>query len=134
MFNGSMKNDEGTSTILSWADAQEQFSAGAGPMSQGLGGSPFNFLDLNTCDTILQDLRRADGTLPSFDSVSDTPPPVLEAAVACDRQDLDRRPRSLSRCFRIRALRPFLLHLGLCGLHRYCLYPLYVIMQQKCHR
>jgi len=77
-------SDEGAST-LSWADAQEQFSLGAGPMSQGSGGSPVNLLDPDTCDKILQGLRREDGTLPSFDSDSDTSTPVLEAAVACDR-------------------------------------------------
>jgi len=70
---------------LSWADAQEQFSQGA--MSQG-SGSPVNFLDPETCNTILQDLRGADGKLPDFDSIESdpgSPPPALEAAVALDR-------------------------------------------------
>jgi len=58
----TMKDDEGGST-LSWADAQEQFSLEAGAMSQGSGGSPVNFLDPETCDDILKDLRRADGFL-----------------------------------------------------------------------
>jgi len=54
-------------------------------MSQGSGEFPVNFLDIDTCENILQGLRREDETLPSFDSDSDTPPPVLEAAVACYR-------------------------------------------------
>jgi len=79
-----MKDDEGGST-LSWANAQEQFSLGAGPLSQGSGGSPVNFLDAENCDDIFQGLRRRNRTLLSFDSDSDTPPPELKAAVACDR-------------------------------------------------
>jgi len=53
----------------------------AGPMSHSSGGSPVNFFDMDTCATILQGLRRKDGTLLSFDSGLDTLPPVL----ACDR-------------------------------------------------
>jgi len=52
-------------------------------MSQGSG--PVNFLNLDVCDMILQGLRGEDGTLPNFDSGPESPPPVLEAEVACDR-------------------------------------------------
>jgi len=65
---------------MSWADAQEQFSLGAEAMSQG-SGSPINLLDPETCDGILQDLRRANGQLPDFHSVGSkpgSPPPALE--------------------------------------------------------
>jgi len=48
-------------------------------------GSPVNFLDTETCDDILKDLRGADGTLPDFESDPGSPPPTLEAEVACDR-------------------------------------------------
>jgi len=54
-------------------------------MSHGSGGSPVNFLDPDTCDDILQGLGREEGTLPNFDSDPDTPPPALEAEVACNR-------------------------------------------------
>jgi len=56
-------------------------------MSQG-SGSPVNFLDAETCDNILQDIRGVDGKLPDFNSgESDpgSPPPALEPAVALDR-------------------------------------------------
>jgi len=55
-------------------------------MSQG-SGSLVNFLDAETCDTILQDIR-GDGKLPDFDSVESdpgSPPPALEPSVALDR-------------------------------------------------
>jgi len=67
---------------MSWADAQEQFSQEA--MSQG-SGSPVTFLNAETCDDILKDIRRADGKLSDFNSVKSdpgSPPPALEAAVA----------------------------------------------------
>jgi len=48
-------------------------------------GSPVTFLDQEACDMILLALRRKDGTLPNFESDPGTPPPELEAAVACDR-------------------------------------------------
>jgi len=67
---------------LSLADAQKQFSQGA--MSQG-SGSPISFLNPETCDTILQDLRGADGKLLDFDSVESdpgSPLPALKAEVA----------------------------------------------------
>jgi len=72
---------------LSWADAKEQFSQGA--MSQG-SGSPVNFLDAETCDSILQDIRGADGKLPDLDSVESdpgSPPPALEPAVVLEGAD-----------------------------------------------
>jgi len=53
-------------------------------MSQGF-GSPVNFLDAETCDTLLQDIRGADGKLPDFDSIESDPgssPPALKAEVA----------------------------------------------------
>jgi len=53
-------------------------------MSQG-SGSPVNFLDPETCDDILKDLRREDGMVPDFESNPGSPPPTLEAEVACDR-------------------------------------------------
>jgi len=53
-------------------------------MSQGSDESPLNLIDNNTCDEILQRLRGADGTLPNFDSDPGSPPPALEADVACD--------------------------------------------------
>jgi len=69
---------------LSWADAQEQFSLGAEAMSQG-SGFPLTFLDASTCEDILADIRRPDGTLPDFGSIPSepgTPPPTFEAEVA----------------------------------------------------
>jgi len=74
----SMK-DKGT---LSWAEAQEQYSQG--DMSQS-SGSPVNFLDAETCENLLQDIRGADGKLHDFDSIEsdpESPPPALEAEVA----------------------------------------------------
>jgi len=68
---------------LSWDEAQAQFSLGVEAMSQGSEGSPVQFLDPATCDDILADLRRADGSLPTFDSKLGTPPLALEAEVAC---------------------------------------------------
>jgi len=68
---------------LSWADAQEQFSLGAKAMSQG-SGSPIAFLDPGTCDDILADIRRPNGTLPDFGSIPSelgSPPPALELEV-----------------------------------------------------
>jgi len=68
---------------LSWADAQEQFSLGAEAMSQG-SGSPVAFLDATTCEDILADIRRPDGTLPDFGSIPsepESPPPALELEV-----------------------------------------------------
>jgi len=56
-------------------------------MSQG-SGSPVAFLDAETCDNILQDLREADGKLPDFNSVESdprSPPPAFEPEVALDR-------------------------------------------------
>jgi len=69
--------------MLSWAEAQEQFSLGAEAMSQG-SGSPINLLDPETCDRNLQYLRGADGQLPDFDSVGSepgSPPSTLELEV-----------------------------------------------------
>jgi len=66
--------------VLSWGDAQEQFSLGAEAMSQG-SGSPIAFLDPGTCDNILAYIRRPDGTLPDFGSIPSEPglpPPALE--------------------------------------------------------
>jgi len=54
-------------------------------MSQSSGGSPVNFLDMDMRESIMKGLIQDDGTLPSFKTGSDTPPLVLEAAVACDR-------------------------------------------------
>jgi len=54
-------------------------------MCQGSDGSPVNLIDNETCDEILQGLRGADGSLPTFDSEPGTPPPALEAKAACDR-------------------------------------------------
>jgi len=71
---------------MSWADAQASFSQGA--CSQG-SGSPVAFMDAETFDHLLADLRGADGQLPDFDSIgseSGSPPPALEAEVAhCKR-------------------------------------------------
>jgi len=69
--------------MLSWADAQEQFSLGAEAMSQG-SGSPINFLDAVTCDDILANIRGPDGTLPNFGSIGSepgSPAPALELEV-----------------------------------------------------
>jgi len=56
-------------------------------MSQG-SGSPVTFLDAETCDDILRDIRGADGKLPEFGSVESDPGSprlALEPEVACDR-------------------------------------------------
>jgi len=90
---------------MSWADAQASFSLGA--FSEG-SGSPVAFIDAETYNNILADLRRADGQLPDSDSIGSepgSPPPALEAAVAhgeratqtypvstCD-QSTDARPQ-----------------------------------------
>jgi len=39
--------------MLPWDDAQEEFSRGAGPMSQTSDGSPINFINNETCKNIL---------------------------------------------------------------------------------
>jgi len=57
-------------------------------MSQG-SGSPVTFLDPETCDDILKDLKNADGSLPTFDSDPGSPSLALEAEVPCDRGDTD---------------------------------------------
>jgi len=67
---------------MSWADSQALFSQEA--CSQG-SGSPVTFLDAITCDDILADIQRPDGTLPDFGSIPSepgSPPPALEAEVA----------------------------------------------------
>jgi len=55
-------------------------------MSQGSEELQVHFLDPATCDDILADLRGADGSLPNFESDPGTPPPELEAVVACERR------------------------------------------------
>jgi len=73
--------DEGT---LSWDEAQAKFGLRAGPMSKG-SGSPVAFLDAETCDQLIQDLRGVEGQLPDFASVGSdpgSPPPALKAEVA----------------------------------------------------
>jgi len=67
---------------MSWADVQASFSQGT--CSQG-SGSLVAFMDAETCDNIVADLRGADRQLPDFDSIGSepgSPPPALEAEVA----------------------------------------------------
>jgi len=85
-------------------------------MSLGSGGSPVNFLDPETCDDILKDLRREGGTLPNFDSDPDTHPPNVG-----DRGGLRPRYADLTRTdprqVHLRADGPHT------GLHTYCVPP-----------
>jgi len=61
-------------------------------MSQGSEGSSVLFFDPATCDDNLADLRGADGRLPTFDSEPGTPPPALEAEVACGERGTQTSP------------------------------------------
>jgi len=65
-------------------------------MSQG-SGSPVNFLDTETCDTILKDLRDAHRKLPDFNSVESepgSPPPALELEVTHGERGTQTSPAS----------------------------------------